>query len=568
MLGSSSDLRDIPERVGYDRVFLGVEDSFGETFTLERGTAGGQYRRHDGLHFGVPPDADPTILRAKHNETREDTLSRYLLGKVGLAGKRIRRNAGGDTNSLSIRNLARLCLVSEQEIQKQSSPILTGQFLTATAEYSTFKLLLTGVDDSAVQPAEPDKTRRVSRAAKIEVIDELVASYRERLSGIIGEDDDGEELRAQLSRLDESIGREQGVLSESDAAYRQAVETRNALRRELATARERRTEITELLARFSLLDAHYHSDLERLEGIREAGVLVSALDNQACPLCGAAPDAQHLGGDCDGNIDAVVAAVDAEYDKIVRLQQELHETVTQLRREAGEFDDLTPRIEGQLEAALERLAELSPALSAQRAVFSELMQKRSVVQNAVNLLQSIEELAARRAEIDASPDEPEREEPPSADLSFSTLGAFSKVYEEVLKSWNFPEAEPVFFDKEARDFVVGGKPRGARGKGMRAITYAAFTVALLEYSRRNDLPHLGFVVLDTPLLAYREPEGEEDDLAGTDVHERFYESLSTFTDRQVIVLENVDPPDGVRLRPSGRATLFSKNPNMGRYGFF
>lgn len=570
MLGASSSLRDIPERVGYDRVFLGVEDSFGETFTLERSASGGSYRRYDGLHFEVPREQEATILRAQHNPTRDDSLSMYLLAKVGLAGKKIRRNAGGDTNSLSIRNLARLCLVPEQEIQKQGSPILTGQWPSATAEYSVFKLLLTGVDDSAVQPTEPDRTRRLSRAAKIEVLDELILSYRERLTGIVGEDDNDAELRAQLTRLDESIEREQDVLSQSEKEYRDAVATRSRLRNELATARERRAEISELLARFALLDEHYSSDLERLDGIREAGVLVSALDSHPCPLCGATADAQHLDGECDGNVDAVVAAVDVEHEKIVRLQTELRETVRQLYREAGEVDELWPRIEGQLELALGFIAEINPSLSAQRAAYSELMQKRSAVQNAINLLQSIEELESRRADLDASPEVPEAPQPaerPSADLSFSTLDAFCKQYERVLKSWNFPDSDRVFFDKDSRDFVIAGKPRGARGKGMRAITYAAFTVALLEYTRDQDLPHLGFVVLDTPLLAYREPEGEDDDLlAGTDVHQHFYQNLAKLADRQVIVLENVDPPSA--LVETERTTFFTKNPSLGRYGFF
>lgn len=73
-------------------------------------------------------------------------------------------------------------------------------------------------------------------------------------------------------------------------------------------------------------------------------------------------------------------------------------------------------------------------------------------------------------------------------------------------------------------------------------------------------------MLDTPLLAYREPEGEEDDLRGTDVHQRFYEYLHSQCERQVIVLENVDPPDTVQ--EAGQVTFFSKNPKRGRYGFF
>ena len=78
------------------------------------------------------------------------------------------------------------------------------------------------------------------------------------------------------------------------------------------------------------------------------------------------------------------------------------------------------------------------------------------------------------------------------------------------------------FDKETTDFVIDGKPRGSRGKGLRAITHAAVTIALLEYCLENDLPHLGFVVLDSPLLAYFKPEGDEDrQLQGTKFKREF-----------------------------------------------
>ncbi len=88
----------------------------------------------------------------------------------------------------------------------------------------------------------------------------------------------------------------------------------------------------------------------------------------------------------------------------------------------------------------------------------------------------------------------------------------------------------------------------------------------MEFTRLNELPYPGFVVLDTPLLAYREPEGDDDDLTGTDVQDRLYEYLLERTDRQVIILENVDPPSAIRDRP--QSVFFSKNPHSGRYGLF
>ena len=479
----------------------------------------------------------------------------FLLDKIGLTGKRLRKNARGETNSLSFRDLARLCLVSEGNIRKEGSLIETGQFISRTSEFSTFKLLLTGIDDSAVEPEGAQRTRQLSRSAKIEVIDELIAENKDRLTALVGEDHDEDELQDQLDRLDDSLSRERNSLRQSEQTYREAVQKRNRVRHEIEKARDRRSEIDELLERFSLLDTHYELDLQRLEGIREAGVLVSSFDTEACPLCGAYRDSQHLDGDCDGNVDAVIAAADAESTKIERLREELRETVAQLNDEAREFDRLTPRMNEQLELTLEELNELNPSLSTQRAAYSVLLERKSSVQAALNILTTITELEGRKAELEETPNSPPKEEQPAVDLSSSTLNDFSKTYEAVLKAWNFPDAERVYFDRNARDFVINGKPRGARGKGMRALTHAAFSVSLLEFAHQNNLPHPGFLVLDTPLLAYREPEGDEDDLSGTDVHEQFYEYLNQFVDRQFIILENVDPP--ADIRESGQATFFS-----------
>ena len=71
----------------------------------------------------------------------------------------------------------------------------------------------------------------------------------------------------------------------------------------------------------------------------------------------------------------------------------------------------------------------------------------------------------------------------------------------------------------------------------------------------------------TPLRAYREPEGSEDDLTGTDLNVKFYDYLAALPDdRQVIIVENTDPPASIATRP--QVVMFSKNPHSGRYGFF
>jgi len=115
MLGGKPPLRDIPERVGYDLVLLGLENLNGEAFTLWRSMDGGGFRLYEGLHR-TPPSTDipSKQLDEQHSEKNGDNLSSFLLGLCGLSAKRVRKNSRNETNSLSFRNIARLMIVNEK----------------------------------------------------------------------------------------------------------------------------------------------------------------------------------------------------------------------------------------------------------------------------------------------------------------------------------------------------------------------------------------------------------------------------------------------------------------------
>ena len=128
MLGGKPPLRDFPERVGYDRILLGVETLLaGELFTLVRSVDGAAFKVFDGLLTEPPAETvEGRELADTHNEKNSNNLSMFLLERCALAGKRVRRNQQGDTNSLSFRNLARLLIVTETEITEQRSPLADG----------------------------------------------------------------------------------------------------------------------------------------------------------------------------------------------------------------------------------------------------------------------------------------------------------------------------------------------------------------------------------------------------------------------------------------------------------
>ncbi len=105
-----------------------------------------------------------------------------------------------------------------------------------------------------------------------------------------------------------------------------------------------------------------------------------------------------------------------------------------------------------------------------------------------------------------------------------------------------------------------------RDRGHRAITHAAASLGLMKYTEENDLPHFGFSVLDSPLLAYEEPDNEEDDLSGTDVNVKFFDSLAAWNTKQIIVFENKKSIPS-KYSSGKQVTQFTKK-NTGRYGFF
>lgn len=559
MLGGS-ELREIPERAKYEEIALDCHLSDGEDWRLRRSTSGGHFKLIDL----DDPEGDERVLKQNHSHGKTDNLSGFLLEKLGLFDKRILKSSSkGTTQSLSFRNLARLVIVQEGEVQQRGSPFWGGQFTTKTAELATIKLLLTGIDDSAVVSSEasgPDNAKQIA------LIDELLVDVMTEIEDL-GED--REELASQLKRLESSIEERREALSATQRRLDSLLTQRRESLAERRAIQSRLEEISELLARFNLLREHYIVDVERLSAIRESGSMFAHVEAVPCPLCGAAPEAQHLDETCDGDVDAIVAAATAEIEKIERLQSELADTVEDLRGEAGE---LNSSLEIK-DAAYEQLDKLiretvAPEVSDVRASFSELVEERASVQRAVDLFMRREKLEVRRLSLIDEGEEGIEEKGVTSGIPESVAHAFSKKVSSILRAWNFPGECLVHFDKQTTDFVIDGKPRGSRGKGLRAITHAAVTIALLEYCQENGFSHPGFVVLDSPLLAYFKPEGEDDlALKGTDLKEKFYEYLVEHhgAESQVIIIENQHPPDEVQSRLS--MIVFTGNPNDGRYGF-
>jgi archaellum component FlaC len=573
MLGGGEDLRDIPERVGYDSILLGLT-ALGRDYTVQRSTNKGAFRLYDGLLTKIPDDPNAGAkLSAAHSSKNYDNLSNWLLEKIGLDGKQILYSKEkGTLRSLGFRALAHLSVIAYPRITTTQSPILTGQYIDATREYGVFRLLLTGLDDSSVtdETEVPNDAKRelARKPLNPDAIAQMISDYEDDLSKFT-DNPDG------LDKEEESIDREIDELEATIRAMEGKINTTTKQRREIyetyARMVRRHNEIVELLDRFQLLDQQYTNDLKRLAAIQQSGQFFVLREPMACPLCGAPSEGQRHDAACDGNVDAVTQAAEAEIAKIKLLQSELHETVNSLSTENAGVVKEVAQLGVELKGYQQQIDNaLSPDFAQAREQYTKLIENRSQIVQAIALRNRIKAMQRRLDE----PTKPVKMEEPVAEekspevaqnISTSVLREFSMTVGEILQQWHFPSATDVYFDEKTKDVVIGGRQRGSRGAGLCAITYSAFVLALLEYCRSRNMPHPGFVILDSPLIAYKEPVPDDEDISASDLKPRFYEHLEKFAgSQQIFMIDNTDPP--AEYAPKG--THFTANEKYGRYGLF
>ncbi len=433
-----------------------------------------------------------------------------------------------------------------------------------------FKFLLTGNDDSAVTPesaTEAQPSQPVERRPILpEALEHLVTTYEDDLAKLT---DNPEGLEAEETAIEEQLEQLHASLRNMEGQISETTRKRKDIYDNYARFSARGNEITELQSRFQLLDQQYTNDLKRLVAIEESGQFFVLRDPSPCPLCGALPEGQRHDSACDGNVAAVTQAAAAEIAKIKLLQTELQETVAALTNEHTGIVAEHRVLETQLRGFQQQIdAALSPEFGSARKTYEELIEKRASIRQSVMLYKKLQ-AARRRLDEPIAPPEKQEARETSGDvaqyISKTVLREFSKTVEKILQEWHFPNATDVYFDEVTRDIVIGGRARGSRGAGLCAITYSAFIVGLFEYCRSRKMSHPGFVILDSPLLAYKEPKGEDEGIAGTDLKPRFYEHLEKLAgNQQIFVVDNTEPPENFRAK----ALQFTHNPEIPRYGLF
>lgn len=560
MLGASTPPKGIPEADGYDTVFLDIFDRQNKKkFSLTRSLKGGPFK------LSID-DKENRVLGEKHSANDEDTVSCLLLAMANLQNKVIRKNIKGETRSFSFRDVAHLSIISESDIIKKGSPLHSGQFIKKTEEQSAYRFLLSGIDDASIVQTPVKKSGKKFFEAKEEVLKELIGKILRKIEEK-QIDADLPTLTDQRSKIEQTIREVTDSLNEIKESVVSHEEARRSAWTYLKQVESRLEVLSELQSRFSLLHEQYKSDISRLQAISEAALRLGEMNLDYCPVCGASSEVQDRNHqECQTDPSTVAESCNSEVSRIQALVIDLDLTRDEIKHETEELNTKNSKAQIELKKAQTELQErLNPSIKKTIGELRLHQEKRDHIQLAISLIgqkNEYEELLDKlKAEATGK-----SERSVFADVGTHYKEAFSQKVQERLAAWHFPELGRVTFDSKDWDIIISGRSRSSHGKGVRAVTHAAFTLSLLRYCLDNDFPHSGVVLIDSPLVVYKEPDVDENNFS-KDVKGAFFRDLAqSFQDAQVIIIENEEPPDDLASSGAANIIKFTKT-SQGRSGF-
>jgi hypothetical protein len=566
MMGASTRPRAIPQAFGYETAFLSVRSKAnGHIYTLERSLRGGDLRLYEG---GIDGREQPRTLREKHQADRDDTVSAFLLRLSNLANRKVlsKKTPPQKTQSLSFRNITKLFIIDEVRVIDEGSPILSGQYTQRTLENSVFRVLLSGVDDSSIVSPEGEdpKVSKTRHEGQVAMLAQMIASNETEVTTLRQTQS---ERGLESSNLDSAIQEALAVRDQQQQALQRHEADRQKAWKELRRIESRVGYVEQLLHRFRLLETQYLSDLSRLQAVAEAEHAFAQFEAQMCPVCGA-PDDRHQHEGVKGyDVSEIREASRREAKK-------LHGLLTDLRATIGEADTERTGLEENRMAAratLDGIAqvidrELAPVVRISSNKLSDLIAHKSSLSRLEFLVQQLVSYRTQHLDLVARAPVVVTAAPTVAGpVEANEVDALCLVIGELLRAWRFPGPGRVVYEEGVQDFAIDGRSRGSRGKGIRALTYAAFVLGLMKYGLEHDRPHPGLVIIDSPLVAYKEPDPEGENLS-PDVKHAFYSTLADgLAQGQIVILENEDPTSEVAERMN--YVHFSGSGN-GRSGFF
>lgn len=561
-----------PEGKGMDNYLLWLTLPGDQQVTLRASALGGDIYKAEG-HLQTLEEGAPGYEMFSRKHVNSPNVSRFLLSSVGFREAQLLKNERAEKAPFSLRVVMRYFLIDETRMIDEKSLLLAHNTTVTSEDKGLLKFLLTGVDGSSVVQVRSGDQLKAAKEGQIELLSQMADQLRKMI-------DDAVETQAIVTGM-EVAEREKSELLEVVGERQNSLDALALKERELGDdIRENQARIAELNAlkvRFNELARVYASDVDRLEGLEEGGFHLQRFATINCPLCGASSEHQkHDHG--LGGIEEQRQAVELEIEKIRAEALDLAAAIADADAEILGVERLIAAVGKRLDKA--RLEREQAALNevSVRSIFLSASARCEKLESDLENRRRVADLETQITRIKAETVR-SRQRAEGIDLKLELTNSeaheLSTVVKQVLKAWNYPGADAVHFEKGDQDIVVDGKRRRDNGAGVRAILHAAFKVGVLVYCIEKGRPHPGFVILDSPLFAYRPAEethhgdltDDELRLQAADVATHFYRHLQSMADQaQFIVIENHKSDQDV-VKPY-QNYQFTKNPSLGRAGLF
>ncbi|MCQ4163853.1 hypothetical protein [Tahibacter harae] len=555
LLGGSAAPEHLPESAGYDSMELVFTHGEYE-YLVRKAIAGGAaaiFVRLDPVHAA---DGAPNRL-----EPVDQDLGELLVKLSGAGGKQMLRSRS-ERGPVTGDDLRHWALLSQPDMIAKEATSGTGP--AAPKRVSSFSLFLTGLDDSAIELYKTN-SEKDQAAGKLALAEAELA----RTQAGIPADVDRESTVVALERVDESLGMLTTQLQVRSSLLRDLRLQISVEGEALGGAATRLASAKSIHERFTLLDQKYSNDLARLGATDEGIAFFEALSETPCPLCGTPIEQQIDPGDLKPRAPMKYRdAVAAEAEKIRELRRGLQQS---LAHEQVRIEGATAEVR-QLTWSLKNLEEHETQILRTAAVEFDADPRQLAEEHTrlSSLLGAFDEATRLKQEIARLEQEKKQKRTALVRNSGTHDTEVGKLAREMLVDWGFTTIGSVYVDAAVCDLVVDGRRRLSYGAGKRGLFRTALTIALMRYALTQGHPHLGAVVLDSPLKAYAQKESPDDtdrDIPTATVNESFYRWLSRWDGPgQIIVLENevVDPVIARMLK----AIEFTDSHTHGRQGFY
>lgn len=495
-------------------------------------------------------------LADKHNSYKSKKLgiSNHLMNLMNCPYQKIRSNNNGKLTSFTFRYFSHLCMIGESNIFSNNTYFLSNQPNTQlTSNKEAFLTTLSGIDDSSLL-----------------VDDSLVSSF-EKLAGQISEIERQINLNTQvlqrisnsekenIKKIDSEINNCKVKIRNYTSRITSLENKRNNVYENLKEINRKLNYSLEILNRIHLLKENYESDLKRIDFVDQSNYYFEQLESFPCPICG--EDTTELSNDISNLVKLEQANLES---KLLGLDMALNDAKSDVQNRKTDKESLEIEIVS-LNNAIEK--EIQPVLSKIITEYEILMEKKNEHSSKQFLEKQNTNLSSRLEELDKQKLEQKNKNLNTSSkteiIDFEELATFVN---SLLEEWGLFENVKVEFDPKTYDLIINGNKKGSFGKGYRALLNSAYAIANFLYAQKNDLSYPGFMVIDSPLVAFSPKIEDENDISEK-VKDLFYKSLAKrFVGSQIIILENQTPDD--KNFTMFNHIQFTRNPNFGRYGLY